>query len=232
LIPQAVVRCAPRRRGVSKNSLQRERGFARFLREPTPEAAMRNQLLHTAAVALLLAGGIGFAAAQKAPAEQNPSAQNTQQKDANDPKPEQVAPAEPKSVQMPQSGPAFVNGALAAPGADKDSQTVPAKFSAKNDAEDHLPILAFTFKNLSDEQKRAIVASVKDAKTAPPKGTAPPEAYAVPSMRLPSSADLRALPDAIIAQMPEMKGYRYNTVGDKVLLVEPSNHTVVAVLGE
>ena len=30
----------------------------------------------------------------------------------------------------------------------------------------------------------------------------------------------------------EMKGYRYNTVGDKVLLVEPANHTVVAVLGE
>src|SRR5207247_11011202 len=95
-------------------------------RIPIPEAAMRNHLLHTAAVALLLAGGIGFATAQKAPAEQNPGAQNTQQKDAQDPKPEQVAPAEPKSVHMPQSGPAFVNGALAAPGADKDSQTVPA----------------------------------------------------------------------------------------------------------
>ena len=51
-------------------------------------------------------------------------------------------------------------------------------------------------------------------------------------MQLPSSADLRALPDSIIAQMPEMKGYRYNTVGNKVLLVEPANHTVVAVLGE
>jgi hypothetical protein len=192
---------------------------------------MRNHLLHTAAVALLVAGGIGFATAQKAPAEQNPGAQNTQQKDAQDPKPEQVAPAEPKSVQMPQTGPAFVNGTLAA-SADKDSQTAPAKFSAKNDAEDHLPIIGFTFKNLSDEQKRTIIASVKDAKTAPPKGTAAPEAYAVPSMQLPSSADMRALPDAVIAKMPEMGGYRYITVGDKVLLVEPSNHTVVAVLGE
>ena len=185
-----------------------------------------------AAVALLIAGGIGSAAAQKAPAEQNRSAQNTQQKDANDPKPEQVAPAEPKSVHMPQSGPAFVNGALAAPGADKDAATVPAKFSAKHDAEDHLPTLAFTFKNLSDAQRRAIVASVKDARTAPPQGTVPPEAYAKPSMQLPTSADLRALPDAVIAQMPEMKGYRYNTIGDKVLLVEPENYTVVAVLGE
>ena len=74
--------------------------------------------------------------------------------------------------------------------------------------------------------------SVKDAKTAPPKGTAPPEAYAKPSMKLPSSADLRGLPDSVLARMPEMKGYRYTTVGDKVLLVDPQNHTVVAVLGE
>ena len=167
-----------------------------------------------AAAALLIAGGIGCAAAQKAPAAANPS-----------------APSAP-SAQVPQSGPAFVNGALAAPGADQDAATVPAKFSAKHDAEDHLPTLAFTFKNLSDAQRRAIVASVKDAKTAPPNGTAPPEAYAKPSMQLPTSADLRALPDAVIAQMPEMKGYRYNTVGDKVLLVEPENYTVVAVLGE
>jgi hypothetical protein len=201
---------------------------------------MRNRLLHTAAVALLIAGGIGYAAAQnpsesssepKKPAEQNPSAQNTQQKDANNPTDAQVAPAEPKSVHLPQSGPAFVNGSLAA-SADKDSQTAPAKFSAKNDAEDHMPIIGFTFKNLSDEQKRTIIASVKDAKTAPPKGTAPPEAYAVPSMQLPSSADMRALPDAVTAKMPEMAGYRYSTIGNKVLLVEPGNHTVVAVLGE
>src|SRR5215471_7127837 len=113
----------------------------------------------------------------------------------------------------------LIDGALAAPGADKDSQTVPAKFSAKNDAEDHLPIPAFAFKHLSDEQKRVIVESVKDAKTAPPKGTAPAEAYAKVSMKLPSSADLRALPDSVLAQMPEMEGYSYATVGNKVLLV-------------
>jgi hypothetical protein len=36
-------------------------------------------------------------------------------------------------------------------------------------------------------------------------------------MKLPSSADLRELPDTVLAQVPEMKGYRYTTVGDKVL---------------
>src|SRR5262249_8011067 len=202
---------------------------------------MRNPLPHTIALAVLLVAGLGLAAAQtpsesstqpKAPAEQNPSAQQTQQPDANNPSAAQVPPGEPKSVHTPETGPAFVNGSLAATGADKNSQTAPAKFSARNDAEDHLPIVAFAFKNLSDEQKRAIVASVKDAKTAPPKGTAPSEAYAKPSMQLPRSADLRALPDAVTAQMPELKPYRYNTVGDKVLLVDPKNHTVVAVLGE
>ena len=123
-------------------------------------------------------------------------------------------------------------GPLAAPGADPNAQTVPAKFSAKNDAEDHLPIIAFTFKNLSDAQKRAIVDSVKNAKTAPPQGSAPPEAYAKPSMQLPASAEVRPLPDAVTAQIPETKGYYYSTLGDKVLLVAPANMTVVAVLGE
>ncbi len=151
---------------------------------------LRTAAAAAAAVAVLIAGGIGVAAAQKAPAEANPSAPSAPS-----------APAAP-AAQVPQSGPAFVNGALAAPGADQDAATVPAKFSAKHDAEDHLPTLAFTFKNLSDAQRRAIVASVKDART------------------------------AVIAQMPEMKGYRYNTIGDKVLLVEPENYTVVAVLGE
>ena len=193
---------------------------------------MNHPFVHATIVALLLWGCIGPAAAQQAPAEKNPSSQNIQQREAKDPTPVQVAPAEPNAQAVPQTGPAFVNGALAAPGADQNASTVPAKFSAKNDAEDHLPIVAFTFKNLSDAQKRAIVDSVKNAKTAPPKGGAPADAYAKPSMQLPASAELRALPDAVTAQMPETKAYRYSTIGDKVLLVEPKNFTVVAVLGE
>src|SRR5262245_23054213 len=102
---------------------------------------MRKHLLRTTALTLALLGGAGFAAAQS---------QTTQQPEAKDPTPTQVAPAEPKAT-IPQTGPALVNGALAAPQADKDAATVPAKFSAKNDAADHLPVMAFTFKNLSDE---------------------------------------------------------------------------------
>jgi len=109
---------------------------------------------------------------------------------------------------------------------------VPAKFSAKNDAADHLPVMAFTFKNLSDEQTRAIVQSVKDAKTAAPNGATIPDFYATVSVKLPSAVDLRALPDDVRAKIPQTRTYWYTTVGDKVLLVEPANRTVVAVIQE
>ena len=50
--------------------------------------------------------------------------------------------------------------------------------------------------------------------------------------RVAGQADLRALPDAVTAQMSELKGYRYNNVDGKVLLVDPKTYAVVAVLGE
>jgi hypothetical protein len=180
---------------------------------------MRTHLLCAAALALTLAS---LAAAQ---------GQTTQQPEAKEPTPAQVEPAE--NVQRtPQTGPALVNGALAAPEASKDSSTVPAKFSAKNDAEDHLPLMAFTFKNLSAEQKRAIIEGVKGAKTAAPKGEASPDFYANLGVSLPSAVDLRVLPDEVTAKIPQTKAYRYTTVGDKVLLVEPGNRIVVAVIRE
>src|SRR5262245_5272150 len=50
----------------------------------------------------------------------------------------------------------FVNGALTVPGAPPDTDTVPAKFSARNDASDRLPIAAFRLKHLTDDQHREI----------------------------------------------------------------------------
>jgi hypothetical protein len=179
---------------------------------------MRTHLLRAAVLTFAL--GAGLTAAQS---------QTTQQPEAN-PTPAQVAP---ENVQRtPQTGPALVNGALAAPEAAKDSSTVPAKFSAKNEAEDHLPLMAFTFKNLSDEQKRPIVESVKGAKTAAPKGEASPDFYANLGVSLPSAVHLHVLPDEVTAKIPQTKAYRYTTVGDKVLLVEPANRIVVAVIRE
>ena len=58
--------------------------------------------------------------------------------------------------------PALADGKLNVPGAPADSQTVPAKFSERNDAIDKLAIMAMPL-GISPEQERAITASVKQA---------------------------------------------------------------------
>ena len=67
----------------------------------------------------------------------------------------------------PENAPLW-NGAPAVPGAKAEGETVPAKFSAKNDADDKLPTWGYTFKHLSAEQRRAIYQTVKkDGPAAP-----------------------------------------------------------------
>ena len=50
---------------------------------------------------------------------------------------------EPTAEAPTQDQSVLVNGALNVPGAPKDSQTVPAKYSARNAALDKLPTMAF-----------------------------------------------------------------------------------------
>jgi hypothetical protein len=59
------------------------------------------------------------------------------------------------NAQPPQ--PAFVDGALAVPGAPANTDTVPA-----NAADDKLITLAHTFKTLSNEERRAIYEALRD----------------------------------------------------------------------
>src|SRR5437016_14374665 len=91
-------------------------------------------LLRTSALALSFVAGIGLATAQQQP-----------------------PPADPQQ----QSNAAFVNGALAVPGAPANTDTVPAKFSAKNAADDALITIAYTFKTSTDDERRAIYQAVK-----------------------------------------------------------------------
>ena len=96
------------------------------------------------AVALL--AGLGLAAAQ-----QNPAAMPSQ---SPPPVPAQQSQDHVKSQQGGKEEPSshastaasaetdvFVNGKLAAPGAPKDSQTEPAKFSERNAKLDQLPLI-------------------------------------------------------------------------------------------
>ena len=125
---------------------------------------------------------------------------------------------EPSSqAEMPKAQGAFHNGALTAPGAPTDVDTVPAKFSQKNADDDKLIIVAYTFKNLSDDQRREISEALK---AQPDSGTV-----------LPLSVELRQVPDTLATRVPQTKGYEYVKAGNRVLLVSPPTRIVVGVFG-
>jgi len=100
-----------------------------------------------------------------------------------------------------------VNGALALPGAPANTDTVPAKFSPKNAADDKLITTARTFKMLTKDERRAIYEALKD-QPAPGIGT-----------KLPPAVELQPIPDEIAARLPQIRGFHYAVVKDRVLLV-------------
>src|SRR5437762_245931 len=71
----------------------------------------------------------------------------------------------PQTAAPTQNDAVFVNGALNVPGAPADSQTVPAKFSKRNDAIDNLPIMAMPELAFTNEQRRSIIDAVRGANT-------------------------------------------------------------------
>ena len=119
-----------------------------------------------------------------------------------------------------EQSPALADGKLNVPGAPADSQTVPAKFSERNDAIDKLPIMAMPL-GISPEQERAITASVKQA-------DAPVAAVdAKVTQELPGTLELRELSDAVKAQVPAVEGLKYVRLSDRILLVRAPNMIVV-----
>src|SRR5882757_4960625 len=63
--------------------------------------------------------------------------------------PSSHAPAE-----KPQDDMVLVNGVLAVPGAPTDTDTVPAKYSARNAADDKLITVAYTFRSLTADERQ------------------------------------------------------------------------------
>jgi hypothetical protein len=124
--------------------------------------------------------------------------------------------------QKPADNSVFVNGALAVPGAPENADTVPAKFSAKNAADDKLITLAYTFKLLTSEQRRAIYDGLKGQ----PAG---PAFNADVGVELPLSVELRPVPNDVAARVQQTGDYRYAVAADRVLLVSPVNRVVVGV---
>ena len=107
------------------------------------------------------------------------------------------------------------------PGAMPGSDTVPSTLSEKNAADDKLITIAYTFKNLTDEQRRAIYGALKDRAV----GTA---FNADVGVALPFGIELHDMPADVIAQVPQTKGYQYAVADNRVLLVSPASWIVVA----
>src|SRR5215468_4148159 len=166
-------------------------------------ALLRNALLRTSALALAFAASAGLAAAQQQPPPADAQQQSQQEKAQQTPS-GQMGKEEPSSHAPSANPPAnavFVNGALAVPDAPANTDTVPAKFSAKNAADDALITIAYTFKTLTDDERRAIFEALKGQ---------PAAAFnADVGTELAPGIELRPVPDEVTARVPQTKGYRF-----------------------
>ena len=178
------------------------------------------------ATTLALFATVAVAAAQA----QAPIKQDTVPPMTGDNKSDQGGKQEPSAkvqgTSSPMSTVVLQNGVLAVPGAPAENQTAPAKFSDSTAAADELPVSGHTFIHLTDAQRAAIHRSVMTG--SPAAATAPVRAEL--SVQVPPVVELSPLPGDAAAQIPWAREYRYTTVGDTVLLVEPSNRIVVGVI--
>ena len=170
---------------------------------------MRYDLLRTSALALAFVASVGLAAAQQRPPAADPQQQSQQEKAQQTP-----------SGQMGQEEPSSHAPYAAAPA---NTDTVPAKFSAKNAADDALITIAYTFKTLTDDERRAIYQALKGQPAAAVNADVGTE--------LAPAIELRPVPNEVVARVPQTKGYRYVVANNRVLLVGTSR-IVVGVFGD
>jgi Protein of unknown function (DUF1236) len=185
---------------------------------------LSREFLRTGSFALALLGSAGLAVGQQPPPPAD-GQQQSQQEKAQETTSGKTGKEEPSShtpTEKPAENAVFFNGALAVPDAPRDTQTVPAKFSEKNAADDKLITTAYTLKALTAEQRRTILQALKDQ----PAGGA---FNADIGAKLPPAIELRALPAELAAQVPQTKDYQYAVADNRVLLVAPINRVVVGV---
>src|SRR6266545_4140338 len=186
------------------------------------KAIMRRDLLRTGAFALAFASSFGISAAQQPPPPAD-AQQPWQQDNAQQTPSGKMGKEEPSShaaTAQPQQNAVFVNGALAVPDAPANTDTVPAKFSQKNAADDELITIAYTFKTLGDDERRAWGSSPAPLSTQISGRSCRPGSSCVRCpMTLPRVC---RKPRIIAARVPQTKDYSYAVTHDRVLLVGTS----------
>lgn len=108
------------------------------------------------------------------------------------------------------------------PGAMRGSDAVPSTLSEKNAADDKLITVAYTFKNLTADQRQAIFEALKDKSA----GSA---FNADVGIELPSKIEIHTMPDEVVGRVPQTAGYAYAIADNRVLVVSPANRVVVGI---
>jgi hypothetical protein len=146
--------------------------------------------------------------------------------------------ASPPSSSSPtnagDSGTLVQNAALgmAAPDAPPGAspQTTPSTLSPQNASDDRLSLEQLELP-LTDAQKQILRASLaQDKESASPADDAATLAQAQVGTVLPGTLPLRDLPEAATAQVPTAKGFKYLRAANRLLLVQPDDFMVAAVL--
>jgi len=180
----------------------------------------------------------GWSQSAEPPAATSPESLSTPRQDAEAEKamerPSGKAGREEPSSHTPTVPPlessVFVNGVLAVPGAAADTDTVPAKFSARNSADDRLITLAYTFKTLPNDQRQAIYQALKEQPaTAHAPAAHAPNVHAQIGTVLPFAIVTEAIPAQLAEKVPAAKGYHYMVAENRVLLIAPASRAVVGV---
>jgi hypothetical protein len=102
-------------------------------------------------------------------------------------------------------------------------QTVPAKYSQRNDLLDHVPMMAWPLR-LDAQQRQQIYQAVMSDASKPANGTE--KLKPATRVSFEQTLEMRPLPTQL-AQIDALQGLEYIKTENKVLLVRPTNRTVV-----
>lgn len=142
---------------------------------------------------------------------------------------------QPQAPIADQAAPAAVGPAQANTPADPagpaafgaTAQTMPSTISEANAVLDKKPITALQFP-LTAEQKELIAKSVVKAPDVQPGANL---ANVHVAMFLPIYVAIQTFPDDVTQKIPDAGRYKYVKLADRVLIVDPSNLTVVGEIG-
>ena len=82
--------------------------------------------------------------------------------------------------------------------------------------------------NLTPTQKEAIFTAVRRSSVSV---TQPPSSLSVAiGAQVPASTQIYTLPDAVVADLPELRSYRFTVVNDTLLLIDPTSMRVVEII--